>query len=289
MFKSVLQAIAALALACACQTVPASGALTDPPHDAAHPARMEVLHIPSGGVEINGVAYLASGDGLHPTLLICHGWPGNEKNLDLAQAVRRTGWNAVTFNYRGSWGSPGEFRFSQVMDDPAAVLAWLRKPENAAKYGIDPKRIAIAGHSMGGWATAQTASRDPSLLGAVIISAGDMGGLGKLPRPAVVKAASENAETLVTTPDKMADELIANSDAFDLLKTAPGLAKLPLLVLTSDDGLAGANDGLVASVRAQGSTRVATQHFTTDHGWSDSRIALETTIITWLSTLPGAR
>ncbi|MDO8912512.1 MAG: hypothetical protein Q8N10_08825 [Phenylobacterium sp.] len=32
---------------------------------------------------------------------------GNEKNLDLAQAVRRAGWNAVTFNYRGSWGSPG--------------------------------------------------------------------------------------------------------------------------------------------------------------------------------------
>src|SRR5689334_11321801 len=137
---------------------------TDPPHDKAHPASMEVLHIPTGGAEINGVAYLASGEGPHPTLVICHGWPGNEKNLDLAQAVRRAGWNAVTFNYRGSWGSPGEFHFSQVMEDPAAVLAWLRKPENASKYGIDPKRIAIAGHSMGGWATAQTASRDPALL-----------------------------------------------------------------------------------------------------------------------------
>ena len=35
----------------------------DPPRDNAHPARMEVLHIPSGGVNMNGVAYLASGDG----------------------------------------------------------------------------------------------------------------------------------------------------------------------------------------------------------------------------------
>ena len=75
---------------------------TDPPHDAAHPARLEVLHVPSGGVEIDGVAYIAAGAGPHPTLVICHGWPGNEKNLDLAQAVRRAGWNAVTFNYRGS-------------------------------------------------------------------------------------------------------------------------------------------------------------------------------------------
>ena len=115
---------ASVLLAGACQIGGALPAmLVDPPHDAAHPARMEVLHIPSGGVEINGVAYLAAGAGTHPTLVIAHGWPGNEKNLDLAQAVRRAGWNAVTFNYRGSWGSPGEFHFAQVPEDAANVIA----------------------------------------------------------------------------------------------------------------------------------------------------------------------
>ena len=63
---------------------------------------MVVLHIPSHGVLINGVVYTPAGAGPHPTIVICHGLPGNEKNLDLAQAVRRAGWNAVTFNYRGS-------------------------------------------------------------------------------------------------------------------------------------------------------------------------------------------
>src|SRR3954451_22433972 len=72
---------------------------TDPPADAAHPPRMEVLHIPSGGVEINGVGYMASGAGAHPTVVLFHGLPGNEKNLDLAQAIRRAGWNVVTINY----------------------------------------------------------------------------------------------------------------------------------------------------------------------------------------------
>jgi predicted alpha/beta-fold hydrolase len=67
---------------------------------------MTVLHIPSHGLPINGVVYQAAGAGLHPTIVICHGLPGNEKNLDLAQAVRRAGWNAVTFNYRGSWAVP---------------------------------------------------------------------------------------------------------------------------------------------------------------------------------------
>lgn len=281
-----LPVVAALALA-ACQTTGPSALLADPPRDVAHPARMEVLHIPSGGVEINGVAYLASGEGVHPTLVICHGWPGNEKNLDLAQAVRRAGWNAITFNYRGSWGSPGEFHFRQVPEDAAAVIAWLRKPEIAAKFGVDPARIAIAGHSMGGWATTLVASKDPSLMGAVLISAADMARLGSMPLPARVKAAAGNAETLATTPEKMADELAADVAGLTLSGTAPGLAKLPLLVLSSDDGLAPGTDALAAEIRAAGG-KVQMAHEATDHSWSDKRLRLAALIIAWLEALPGA-
>lgn len=95
---------------------------TDPPHDAHYPARMVVLHIPSGGVKIDGVAYLAQGAGPHPTAILFVGLPGNEKNLDLAQAVRRAGWNTVSFFYRGSWGSPGVFRLSHCLEDAGLVL-----------------------------------------------------------------------------------------------------------------------------------------------------------------------
>src|ERR1017187_9108362 len=110
---------------------------TDPPPDRAHPAKMTVVHIPTHGLLINGVVYQASGAGPHPTVVICHGLPGNEKNLDLAQAARRAGWHALTFNYRGSWGSPGNFRFAQNPEDAAAVLENLRRPSNAAALGID--------------------------------------------------------------------------------------------------------------------------------------------------------
>src|SRR5438045_1677295 len=132
---------------------------------------MVVLHIPSHGVAINGVAYLASGAGPHPTVVICHGLPGNEKNLDLAQAVRRAGWNAVTFNYRGSWGSPGVFRFAQNLEDADAVLAYVEDGGHAADLGIDTRRLVMAGHSMGGWVTAITAGRHPELLAAATVSA----------------------------------------------------------------------------------------------------------------------
>src|SRR5271163_469417 len=105
------------AAAASAQSVPPA-IFTDPAADAAHPAKMTVLHIPTHGVLINGLVYSPAGAGNHPTLVICHGLPGNEKNLDLAQAVRRAGWNAVTFNYRGSWAVPAIFGSCKTLKMP---------------------------------------------------------------------------------------------------------------------------------------------------------------------------
>ena len=267
------------------QPIPAA-IYTDLAPDKLNPARMEVLHIPSGGVEINGVAYLAAGVGPHPTLILCHGWPGNEKNLDLAQAVRRAGWNVITFNYRGSWGSPGSFRFAQNPQVASAVLAFLRIPANAEKLGTDPKRLVIMGHSMGGWVTAMVAGQDDGLIGAGLISAANMGFMRGLDRDGIVKVAAGNAETLAdTSPEIMADELINNRVALDFLKAAPGLARKPLLILSSDDGLAPQTDALIKAVRAAGGTRITAYHSTTDHSWSDHRIDLASHVIRWLQNL----
>jgi uncharacterized protein len=261
---------------------------TDPPHDAKFPARMDVLHIPTHGVEINGVAYVPPGQGPHPALVIFHGLPGNEKNLDLAQSVRRAGWVAVTFNYRGSWGSPGTFSFAGNLEDGQAVLAYLRDPGHAKSLGIDPQRIAIAGHSMGGWVVARTGARDPKLLGVAMICGADMGRLGTWARDKTVKEMAENKEALAgVTAESMADEVIRNHEEFSFATpaAAEGLSKLPLLVLTTDDGLAPDGDGLVKAVRAKGSKQVVTRHVATDHGWSDRRILLQAIIINWLQTL----
>jgi uncharacterized protein len=267
------------------QSVPAA-IYTDPPADTVYPAAMKVLHIPSHGVVINGLVYQPSGAGPHPTLVICHGLPGNEKNLDLAQAVRRAGWNAVTFNYRGSWGSPGVFRFAQNLEDATAVLAYLRVPANSAQLGIDTKRIVIAGHSMGGWVTVHTAAHDHALIGAVLISAADMGYLGKAPRERVVAEMADDMESLAgVTSASMADEVIANEKAFGFANELPGLSQTPLLVLSADDGLAPSTDALVKAVLGEGNQHVTAIHAATDHSWSDHRIFLESTIVTWLAGL----
>jgi pimeloyl-ACP methyl ester carboxylesterase len=275
-----------VAVPLAAQEVPRA-IFTDPGHDAKHPARMEVLHVPSGGVSINGVAYVAPGAGLHPTLVIAHGLPGNEKNLDLAQAVRRAGWNAVTFNYRGSWGSPGSFRFAQTFEDMNAVLAFLRDTASVRALGVDTTRLVIAGHSMGGMVVVRTAATDRGLRGAILISAADMGARSNAPRDSVAKHMASDMESLAgVTAYQMADEIIANGAAWRFDRAVSGLSRTPLLVLTSDDGLAPSADSLVKKLRAAGNTRITTLHVATDHSWSDRRVALESAVLRWLDALP---
>ena len=268
------------------QPIPAS-VITDPVPDAKFPARMQVVHIPTGGVKINGIAYVAQGPRPHPAFVFFHGLPGNEKNLDLVQAVRRAGWTAVAVNYRGSWGSPGAYRFAHNLEDAKAVLAYLRDPANAKALGIDPAKIVIGGHSMGGWGVAHTASQDHGLLGAVMISAGDMGTIGLgLPRPALVQEMSQDMESLAdVTPGSMADELIKNGEGWTFAKAAPGLSQTPLFVLTSDDGLAGQSDALSKAIKDGGGKQIKTLHVATDHSWSDRRIALQAAVVTWLDSL----
>lgn len=284
MMAAVFAAAMAAGAAQAQPKVPAA-IFTDPPADAAHPARMDVLHIPTGGVEINAIAYVASGAGPHPAVVLFHGLPGNEKNLDLAQAMRRAGWTVVAPNYRGSWGSPGTFSFKGNLDDARAVLAYVRDPANAAKLGIDAKRIVVMGHSMGGWVTSQVGGSDPDVAGAVLISAADMGRLGAAPESQRLATARSNMETLAgVTPESMAQE-IATLGASSFAAAAPGLTKHPLLVLTSDDGLAPMAEALVMDVKQRGG-KVRVVHVATDHGWNTARIRLQTEVLAWLAGLP---
>jgi plasmid replication initiation protein len=60
---------------------------------------------------------------------------------------------------------------------------------------------------------------------------------------------------------------------------------VPLLALTSDDGLAPHTDALVQAIQAKGGRKITALHFATDHSWSDRRITLESEIIKWLHGL----
>lgn len=262
---------------------------TDPPHDVRNPARMEVLRIPTAGVKINGIAYLAEGAAPHPTAVFFIGLPGNEKNLDLLQAVRRAGWNAVTFFYRGSWGSPGVFRFAHCAQDAEAALTYLRTEPVARALGIDVSRIVIVGHSMGGWVAVETAARDHRLAGVALISAADMAKdfAGAMPRAQLVKSLAGLTESLAgVTPEQMAGELEAHETSWQFSRAYDRIDRAPVLVVTSDDRYAPSDDALANALRAHRGQAITAVHMDTDHLYSDHRIALQAALIRWLQSLP---
>src|SRR5262245_21673422 len=101
--------------------------ISDPAPDAEHPPRSAQVLVPSHGSGMNALFYLAGGAGPHPTMVLLHGLPGNEQDLDLAQAIRRSGWNVLTLHYRGAWGSPGVFSIAHVLEDADAAMDFVRR------------------------------------------------------------------------------------------------------------------------------------------------------------------
>ncbi len=220
-------------------------------------------------------------------LFFFYGLPGNEKNLDLAQAVRRAGWNAVMVNYRGSWGSPGTYSFAGNLEDAKAVLAFIRDSDHAAKLKIDPHRIALGGHSMGGWVTAQTLAQDDDVLGAFVISSGDFGeGDFIAGKDKLTQEMDENRESLAgVTGAQMADEILSHHGAWSFKTLAPKLVNKRLYVLYSEDFVKADSLGLIKAVKDSGGKLITEKYVATDHSWSDRRIELEALVIHWLDTL----
>lgn len=286
---------AALAIFAAAPVSAAPSATVDPPRDAAHPAANVQLLVPSHGVGMNALFFLASGPGPKPTMLLLHGLPGNERNLDLAQAVRRVGWNVLTFTYRGSWGSPGRFSIENAMADARAALAYLRTPEAAAKFKVDPSRLVIGGHSMGGLAAALTAADDRQLDGVVLLDAWNIGttadwmlGDRVKNRAAFIADTTDLGHALVgATAESLADEVLAKGPGWNLVDRAAGLARAPLLTIYATDGVAADNRALAKAVTGQPGARVKAIELNSDHGFADSRIALSQAVVDWLAALPN--
>jgi pimeloyl-ACP methyl ester carboxylesterase len=257
---------------------------------------MQTFQIPSHGALLNAFVYVAAGAGPHPAVILLHGFPGNERNLDLAQDIRRAGWDVLYFNYRGSWGSPGDFSFSNAIEDTAAAAAYLRQPTVTKLLRLDPLRIVLIGHSMGGFMAVQGAAADPAIVAFGLISAADLG--GRIPQPlpkereqALMQRLSAGyahegmAPLAGCTPASLARETLANAAQWSFLAKVDALKNRPALVVTSDDGLAPGNDAFAAALRAAGDNRVTTLHLSTDHSYSDQRTALSTAVLQWLATL----
>lgn len=286
----------------ACQSQPAAPVfdpigMDAPPGDP--PAESPDLQFSSAGAHLNAYAHIAAGPGPHPSVVLLHGFPGNERSLDIAQALRRAGWNAFFFSYRGTWGSGGEFSFGHVLEDVAAVVATLREPAFAARYRVDRERIVLLGHSMGG-AAALISAAELDAVGCVASMAGaNLGALADRVRgdPEVASAAAAQFQAWgegrvrAVSGESIVADLSAQPERWRTTTHAAALARKPVLLI------AGARDAvtppaahhapLVSAIRAEGGALLTERMLDDEHQFSQTRIALTREVLAWLKTSCG--
>ena len=271
-----------------------SAITTDPPRDATHPAALYQLTIPSHNASMFGVFYRAAGGDAHPTVVLLHGLPGFEQNGDLAQTIRRAGWNVLIFHYRGAWGSGGTFSFSNCVEDVHAALEYLRLPENVTRLGIDPHRLALVGHSMGGFLAAIATQHDDAVLGAALLAAWNPGVFATRPSPQLDQQQLEEYRADVgplgsASPEALLEEAKKNAAAWDLVAHASLWNSRPVLVVEANDFLHADDVALANSVRTGPAGQLTEVALPTDHSFSDHRIALAATVLGWLKQLEPPR
>lgn len=264
----------------------------DPPRiDPDYPPAVREVSFESHGEVLSGLVYLAGGAGPHPSVVLLHGLPGNEKNLDLAQVLRRGGWNVLFFHYRGAWGSEGTFNFHNSRADVGAALEFLRA--KAATFRVDTDRLALVGHSMGGYMALYGAAVDKEVRCVVAISPVDLGAYGMAIRrqrqegsaPPVRSGTQKLVMLKGTSRARMNDEVAEHAEELALSGLAGGLEGKKVLLT------AGARDAVLPPPMHQAIRDIlegvpgldlTVEVFDADHSYSWARIALSRRILGWL-------
>jgi hypothetical protein len=83
----------------------------------------------------------------------------------------------------------------------------------------------------------------------------------------------------------MIDRKRENSSRWAFSSKVEALRTTPVLIITSDDGLAPPNDSFAAALTKAGNTHVKAAHVATDHSYSDKRLELSAAVRKWLDSV----
>lgn len=261
--------------------------------DREYPALLESFTLDSNECRLNCTLYIAQGQGPHPTIILFHGFPGYEKNFDLAQVFRRAGYNVMIFHYRGSWGSEGFYSVNNVLEDADAAIDFFRSEKCKKSYRVDPEKIILIGHSLGGFTSLMTAANHPEIKQVVSLAGFNVGLYGeslfksdKLAKAAVELWKDSMSPLKGITAEEFVNNAIENREKWNLVNMAERLKDHSILMVAGGrDDIATVKEHHEALVNALEKSKAANLKsiiLDSDHSFSDKRIALSEVVLSWL-------
>ena len=249
------------------------------------------------GDKIHGWFYKAEGKGPFPMVILIHGFPGWDGDLyELGQYLIKDGFNALTFNYLGTWKSEGIWIPKNSIKSVESAIDFIHLKKSIKTFGIDTSDITLIGDSFGGGMAVLGSLYKPSVKRVISIAGGDLYVLGKMiedspnfrktHRQFLDESMSDSTVCRGYGGEKTHELFLKYKDNFNLKRNAEKLAQKEILLLGGwQDKVISIEDHvlpLYRSLQKQGAEKTEIYIFDTDHSFKNVRATLRKKIISWL-------
>ncbi len=230
------------------------------------------------GDSVAGYAFIANGEGSKETVIMLHGLPGNDNQFDIAQSLRRTGRNVIHFNYRGAWGSQGDFLYSHSLEEVDEVIKYLSNSENSKRLKIDTNAFVLLGRSYGGGLALIQGSKNERVKKIIAISSMNAGS-----RFNPIQALSElsgwknylNRQVMLKVNAHIfLQEMLDNKEKYNVVTYKNQLKHKKVLLIEGSKN----NHSWISLLE-----NIDLKMFESDHNFISNRIELTTVLIEWLN------
>ncbi len=245
---------------------------------AEFPAFNEELIFTIKGDTVSGYAFIANDSTLKETIILVQGYPGNDNNFDLAQVLRRNGFNVIHFNHRGAWGSQGQYMYSNCLEDIDEVIKYIQQVNISKKLRIVTEEITLIGRSYGGGISLIQGSKNESVKRIIAISSVNYGTVmeryNELKELSGFKKYMKKQIMINTNIDAFLQEMLDNKEKFNIV-TYQNLLKSKKVLIVEDSNK---NDKWTSKLSSAEIIKLES-----GHNFINKRIEMTNIIVDWLN------
>jgi dienelactone hydrolase len=241
---------------------------------------VENVSFDSEGSNLLGRIYKPNVDGVFPAVAICHGYPGDTKNIDLAEELAFNGIVTLIFFYAGAWGSEGTYSLKKLEASTRDAVEYL-----LTYPFVDQGKVGLLGHSMGAVPLSVILGEKPSLKVGVFMSpASDIRRLSSEDRiestvSRLVKSGKGKLNGLKA--ENLRSELpwlVENMNPVETIKNV----NVPVLIVVGSDDPVTTPERCKALYDAANDPKTWMVIKGADHAYSEHRTTLMMNVLEWL-------